>query len=327
MLRTRQSANSAHRALRAPVWGTQVRDRLIASIARRQHGAFNRRQAIDAGFTARMIRNRLDVGSWVSLDRGVYALTSHPFSWERQVMAATLAVPGSVVSGRSAAALHGFDGYRRGGIELTASRRRNGRTSLARVRRSDFVQVTRVAGIPCLTAAHTVLSLAGRVSEDLLDRAVDHVLVRRLASLDELLDRFASWAPRRQPRVDQLRATLSTRGDGSIPPATELERRLRFLLTDATLPTFIFEHELPWWPAGQGRVDAYAPDVQLIVEADGRAWHSRERDFALDRRRDNLAVANGHSTLRFTWIDLTRYVAEARVTLRQTVSARRSSKA
>ena len=26
-----------------------------------------------------------------------------------------------------------------------------------------------------------------------------------------------------------------------------------------------------------------------------------------DRQRDNLAAANGHATLRFTWIDLTRY--------------------
>jgi very-short-patch-repair endonuclease len=296
-------------------------DRKIDAIARRQHGAFSRRQAFDAGFTARMISVRLACRRWLALDRGVYALASHPFSWMRQAMAATLSVPGALLSGRSAAALHGLDGFRPGHLEIVVSRSRNGRSVLATVVRSDFAQGTRVNGIPCLTVAHTILSLANE-APDVLEGAIDHALTRRMVSIGELQDRFASWAPRRRPGVDQLRSILTARGDGTVPPTSALERILRTFLSSSGLPEFQFEYELPWWPEGEGRVDAYAPSCSLIVEADGRAWHARERDFVKDRRRDNLATAHGHATLRFTWIDLTRYAAENRDLLRMTVEHR-----
>ena len=54
-----------------------------------------------------------------------------PFSWERQAMAATLTTRGAVLSGRSAAALHGIDGFRPGRLEITVPRRRSGVTRLA----------------------------------------------------------------------------------------------------------------------------------------------------------------------------------------------------
>jgi very-short-patch-repair endonuclease len=297
-------------------------DQRLAAIARRQHGAFNRRQARTAGFTARMIDHRLTTGAWLRLDTGVYALASHRFSWERQAMAATLAVDDAALSGRSAAALRRVEGFPRGGFEIMVPRTRNGTTRLAKVRHSDFMQVQRVDGIPCLTVAHTILSLTGRVNEDVLDRAIDDVLARRWVSIEELQDRFVPWARSRRPGVGQLRSLLAARGDAYVPPSSELERRLRSFLSAPGLPEFAYEHELPWWPPGQGRVDAYQPDAQLIIEADGRAWHTRERDFALDRRRDNLATANGHATLRFTFVDLDVYPDENRALLDQTLDSR-----
>jgi very-short-patch-repair endonuclease len=286
-------------------------DGKIDTIARRQHGAFSRKQAIEVGFTPRMISTRLASRAWVRLDTSVYALTSHPFSWERQAMAATLTSPGGLLSGRAAAALHGIEGFRKGRMEIVVPRGRSARTNLAIVRHSDFTQATRVDGIPCLTVAHTILSLAGSVSTPVLDSAVDHALGRRLVSIDELQDRFAKWAPRRRSGVDSLRAILSAMGGGHVPPTTRLERMLRECLAEAGLPEFLFEYELPWWSDGEGRVDAYSPACKLIVEADGRAWHVRERDFVKDRRRDNLATANGHATMRFTYVDLARYPAES----------------
>lgn len=150
------------------------------------------------------------------------------------------------------------------------------------MRRSDFVQGTTISGRPVLTAAHTIISLAARVSPLALETAVDDALVRRLVRLGELHDRFASWAPRRQPGVGDLREILRLRDDGGAPPTSQLERCLRRLLDDPTLPAFVYEHELPWRDSGQGRVDAYAPECSLIVEADGRAWHTREREFVSD---------------------------------------------
>lgn len=140
--------------------------------------------------------------------------------------------------------------------------------------------------------------------------------------IDELQDRFASWAPRRRNGVGDLRTLLRSRGAGHEPPRTELERRLRVVLDHPSLPAFTFEQEVPWWPRGSGRVDAWCGPASLIVEADGRAWHTRESDFESDRRRDNLATAHAHATLRFTWVDLVDYPAECRELVRRTVEVR-----
>lgn len=167
-----------------------------------------------------------------------------------------------------------------------------------------------------------MLSLAGTVPEDRLDLAVDDVLARRLVTVDELQDRFAFAAPGRRRGFPALRRILGDKGGGFVPPTSELERRLRRFLVAPDLPRFEYEFGLPWWPPGQGRVDAYAPSCSLIVEADGRDWHTRERSMVADRRRDNIATANGHGTLRFTWVDLTRYVDENLAILRQTIATR-----
>jgi very-short-patch-repair endonuclease len=39
----------------------------------------------------------------------------------------------------------------------------------------------------------------------------------------------------------------------------------------------------------------------VIVEADGRTWHTRLEDFERDRQRDAEAAAAGFQTLRFTY--------------------------
>lgn len=297
-------------------------DRRMQTVARRQHGAFSRAQAKAAGFTPRMIDHRVSSGAWLRLDWGVYALASHPFTWERQAMAATLAVGGALLSGRAAAALHRLDGFRRGRLEITVPKNRNGRCGLAKVRHSDFSQATKVHCVPCLTVAHTVLSLAGRGAEELLDRAVDHALAHRVVTIEELQDRFVTWARFRQPGVGSLRTLLMSKGDGFVPPTSQLERMLRSFLTTPGLPPFDYEYELPWWPPGAGRVDACLPGYGVIVEADGRAWHTREHDFQKDRQRDNQATANGFATLRFTYVDLLNYADENLDLLRQTLSRR-----
>ena len=48
-------------------------------------------------------------------------------------------------------------------------------------------------------------------------------------------------------------------------------------------------------------VDAYVRTWRLIVEGDGRRWHTRKADHDRDRLRDNEAVAHGYVVLRFTY--------------------------
>lgn len=53
---------------------------------------------------------------------------------------------------------------------------------------------------------------------------------------------------------------------------------------------------------GVGRVD-FLVNRRLIVECDGRRYHSDERQFSLDRRRDRALSALGYRVLRFTYAD------------------------
>ncbi len=49
------------------------------------------------------------------------------------------------------------------------------------------------------------------------------------------------------------------------------------------------------------RVDFLFVDEGVVVEADGRSWYLRARDFEVDRQRDNALLANGFVVLRFTY--------------------------
>jgi len=78
-------------------------DRRLDEYAARQYGAFSLSQARDVGFTRAMIETRRDNGAWIRLAPSVYVMASAPPKWERQMAAALLSRPGSIVAGSSAA--------------------------------------------------------------------------------------------------------------------------------------------------------------------------------------------------------------------------------
>lgn len=78
-------------------------DRRLDEYAAHQYGVFSREQATIAGLTPRMIQTRVESGAWVRLAPSVYVLASAPPKWERQMAAALLTKPDSIVAGRSAA--------------------------------------------------------------------------------------------------------------------------------------------------------------------------------------------------------------------------------
>ena len=53
-----------------------------------------------------------------------------------------------------------------------------------------------------------------------------------------------------------------------------------------------------------GLVDAAYCDVRLILEADGRRWHTRIRDLRRDHLRDAEAARVGWQTLRFLYEEI-----------------------
>lgn len=52
---------------------------------------------------------------------------------------------------------------------------------------------------------------------------------------------------------------------------------------------------------GAYEVDFLWRDERLVVEVDGFAFHSSQRDFERDRRRDAELAARGLTVIRVTW--------------------------
>jgi len=112
--------------------------RSLNGVAARQHGVVSREQAMEIGITRSQIAHRLQMGEWYVICSGVYAIASSPSTWEQRLTAAALSHPGSIVAGRSAAVLLGFDGFSKSRPEILMPFPGNARSPIARVIRSSI---------------------------------------------------------------------------------------------------------------------------------------------------------------------------------------------
>lgn len=210
----------------------------------------------------------------------------------------------AIASGATAAALHDLPGFRQGWPELSVPHTGSARSELATVhRRVDFTAIatTVVDGIPVSTVAETLFDIALRAHPARLRRAIDHALVKDLTTVAELHDVL--------DRIDgsRLKGTVAFREavvdlDGSyVPTQSETEQLLAAALDDPRVPPIERQAHLSWWDELPHRVDAVIMDWRLILEADGRTYHTKREDFERDRQRDNLAAAHGYRVMRFTY--------------------------
>jgi hypothetical protein len=278
-------------------------DRRIDGLARRQHGVFSRAQALQLGAYPRLMERRLVSGRWVEVAPAVYGLPSHPGTWEQRLMAAVVGEPEAAVGGRSAAAVHELTGFRPGRPEIVVPRAAQNRSPIALVRRRDGVETTRVRGLPVLTVRDTLFAVAGLVTVRTLVPALDDALGDRLVTVEQLQERYLQLAPSGRRGFALMRRLIEARSqDAFVPPASTLERLLYRVLDRPGMPRYVPQAAIPWSPGS--RVDAMLVDAPVIIEGDGRRWHTRVADFERDRERDRAATLHGHQTLRYTWEDL-----------------------
>lgn len=281
-------------------------DLRIDKLARAQHGAFSRQQAFELGASERFVTRRLTQNEWVRPVHAVYALARSAGTWLRQCMIAELSVEGSAIAGRTAAALHGLTGFRQGPIELLVPVNASCRHPWAALHRYSGAQLTHVDGIAVTTVAQTMFDVAPVVWPWPLERALDDALLEKRITVGELDERLRFYEGSRRPGLPRIRPLILERREETwIPPESELEALLLDVLERLpSRPRILRQAAMPWLAQQSGRVDVLLPDHRLVVEADGRRWHTRAADFDRDRWRDNQAAANDHRVMRFTWVHL-----------------------
>lgn len=248
-------------------------DRLIAKIARGQHGIVTAAQLSEIGIDRHGIRRRVQAGRLHRLHRGVYAVGHLSLSWRGLWLAAVLAVgDGAVLSHTSAVALWQFLRPIPGPIQVTVSgdggRRKRRGIVVHRSRTLTPRDVTRRHDIAVTTPARTIEDIRGEVEPYLFRRAL------RQAELAGF-------------RVPHLSATKRTRSD--------LELLFLALCDDHGLPRPQVNRKVH----GR-RADFYWPEQGLVVETDSWEYHRGSVSFEDDHERDLELRAHGIETRRYT---------------------------
>lgn len=282
-------------------------DQIAARTGARQHGLLTLGQARAAGLSYRQVRSRVAAGRLTPVRPRVFRFAGTRPSWEAEVLAAVLSADcRAVASHATAAALLGLQRVEScGRLEVTVQRpdqpRGLGGVLVHRTASLDPADVRSVRGVPCTSAARTVVDLAARLDLDPLRSLVDDVLFDELATRDEVHRRAVALA--------RGRGGIEVVADVTRPGAEEafrswLEREAARVLAEAGVPPPRWNLPVEDHHGKIGVVDAQWPEARLVVELDGLRFHRTEQQRRADRARDRRLGLAGYLVLRFTWSDV-----------------------
>jgi hypothetical protein len=225
--------------------------------------------------------------------------------------AAVLGRPGHVVSGRSAALLHGLPLFRLPPSPEVTDREQNGlgRRAMSHVHGAAIADrdVGDWFGVPVLTVARTLVDLGRHDRRDAI-MAVDAALREGLVGRDDIgtaLEQAAGW-----PGVRQAREVLAL---GDPRAESPLESLARLVLRDDGFPP----PDLQRW-IGADRVDMLFEPQRLVLEIDGLDKY-RLTTLGEEKKRERRLRRAGFRVERLTWDELTRDWPKTRCWLRPIV--------
>jgi very-short-patch-repair endonuclease len=280
-------------------------DREAAELALRQQGAFASWQLDAAGVAMGSRKVRLASGTWIRVLPGVYVLPSAPPTFEQRLWIGWLAAgPQAIVSHEAAAQLRKIPNVVRDRITLTVQHSGYHRIPGVIVHQiSDVLDdhVGELGGWRVTTVPRTIVDLAAVVSPVRLRSIVEESKLAGLTTPVAVGECLATVARRGKPGVRSLARVLDVFGDGKETSNSKLEDALRDVIRAFDLPVPAAQFPFPGRQFVKGCVDFAYPDVKLVIEADGRRWHTRIRDIGRDHERDGDAAEAGWQTLRLLY--------------------------
>jgi hypothetical protein len=298
-----------------------------AALIRLQEGVFSRNQALENGFTGKMIDARVRSGTWRVVCRGVYTDTAAHLGRPGMLWAAVLSAGRhAVLSHESAAEKVGLAAGAGREIHVTVP---YGRVVAAvpgvvihRSRRALQAALAECA-LPCTSAEETVLDLVdgsdtfndmcGWVTRA-LNRPRTPALKRGAAvALRDAMGRRGRlrWRP---ILGDMIHTTIT--GDHSVLEhryERDVERAHHLPSPDRQVPFTNPDGSRGW------RDRAYS-GYRVVIELDGQLYHVPESIWD-DKERDNAAIEAGHEPLRYGWKHVTQAPCATAVQLSRVLRA------
>jgi hypothetical protein len=280
-----------------------IETRAITEVFRSQHGVAARSQLRLHGVTAEAEQARVARGEW---DRPttlvVRAVATRPTPGQALMIALLDAGPGAVASHGSAAWLWDLaPAPERPAVTTTTQRRhRAGPFVVHRLKEPAPVPFQH-KGFPVTNPLRTLVDLAGVVSGDELDEAVDRALAARLLTVEGIEAEVERLSEHGRKGTGAMRRALARRGLAEGPNPSVLEARFHRLLRMAGITPQATE--VVAGPDGRFRIDTVIRE-SLAVEVDGQVHHSTPEQKAYDERRRNEIRMGGVFLLVYTWRDV-----------------------
>jgi very-short-patch-repair endonuclease len=275
---------------------TRRLDRRIAELADLDHGIVDVDGLRGVGASRTQIGLRLEAMRFVRLYRGVYAVGHRRLTKEGWWLAAVRAIGrGAVLSHVHAAALFDLRPVPGGRVNVTvvsSGRRQRKGIRVHSVRELPYEEITTHRRIPVTRPARTLADLAGAVDKPALARAVEEAEKHGLLDVPSLLAVSAG-----RPGAMRIKELVAQ----ELPHTrSEFEAAFGELCDRYGFPRPVMNTHVCGF-----EVDAYWPDLNLVVELDSWRHHGTRAAFERDRERDAELHARGIATLRFTYRQVT----------------------
>jgi Transcriptional regulator, AbiEi antitoxin/Protein of unknown function (DUF559) len=299
----------------------------LSTLAGRQLGLFTRVDARGCGVADRQLQRMVKDGLIERMAPSVFRFSASARTWHQRVLAACLDGGGMcIASHRTAAALHGFDGFDPDVVEVLVPMR-------IRHRRRDVIvhhtrdlpasDICRIGAIPATTRERTLLSLGAVVPADVVEEAYDGLERDKKVRRKAVEDRYLELRRPGRPGIGAMTQIRSDRLARQEVPKSVIERRFMRLLAAADLPRPISGY----WVRTRGgnfyELDFAYVAEKLGLEVDGHGTHATRRQRAADNVRMNDLENDGWSLRRFTYEQVMSEPLVVARTVRRALAERR----
>jgi very-short-patch-repair endonuclease len=276
-------------------------DVVLNRLAAGQLGIFTTSQAERSGVSKSCLHTRLASGFIVRSYRNVYRVSSVEETFGQRCLGACLSRERSVISRRSAAALHGMPiGSLPDLPELIiphGSRQKVKGIQLHQVRTMFFDQRWHSGRI--LTPAATLVSIAPIVDPARLATCLDFAIANRLISVPRLFKSLSGTHTRGMTGMQTLRNELGQRIDGRVLRRSQLEQKAARWLKSFGVPPGKANMMIRT-SSGNVEADFAWPEFKVILEISPFYTHGSKAAQLRDAQRRRALVAEGWKIIEAT---------------------------